>query len=130
MEHLEAVSREDYERYRLRRFGSTNPERMDNPLWEAAVRCQWGAYHIADFFDPDIGYSKRPTPIWTFDRLGMSRTFLDEGLTTGRRNSVLYIAGEHEDFYDPDFCIYNDVIVCHQGGSVEIYGYPPSVFPP
>jgi hypothetical protein len=38
--------------------------------------------------------------------------------------------GEHEDFYDPDFCIYNDVFVHERDGSVAIYGYPESVFPP
>jgi len=42
---------------------------------------------------------------------------------------IITIAGEHEDFYDPDFCIYNDVVV-QQGDDVEIYGYPRSVFPP
>ena len=34
------------------------------------------------------------------------------------------------DFYDPDFCIYNDVVVHHGDGIFEIYGYPESVFPP
>jgi len=40
------------------------------------------------------------------------------------------IAGEHEDHYDPDFCIYNDVIIHHGKGGFEILGYPEEVFPP
>jgi hypothetical protein len=43
---------------------------------------------------------------------------------------IICIAGEHEDSYDPDFCIYNDVFVHESDGSVAIYGYPESVFPP
>ena len=43
---------------------------------------------------------------------------------------MICIAGEHEDHYDPDFCIYNDVVVLGLDGSVEIYGYPKDVFPP
>src|SRR5207253_2159408 len=30
----------------------------------------------------------------------------------------------------PDFCIYNDVFVHEGDGSVAVYGYPESVFPP
>ena len=41
----------------------------------------------------------------------------------------MYIAGEHEDFYDPDFFIYNDVVIV-DGESVAIFGYPVSDFPP
>lgn len=40
------------------------------------------------------------------------------------------IAGEHEDHYDADFCIYNDVIVHDPDGTFDIYGYPQAVFPP
>lgn len=40
------------------------------------------------------------------------------------------IAGEHEDSYDSDFCIYNDVFVHHPDGAIDIYGYSESVFPP
>jgi hypothetical protein len=40
------------------------------------------------------------------------------------------IAGEHEDYYDPDFFIYNDVVVKTTDGKIAIYGYPKDVFPP
>jgi len=41
----------------------------------------------------------------------------------------VYIAGEHEDSYDPDFYIYNDVTVVNSDGDVTIYGYPEEIFP-
>ena len=45
-------------------------------------------------------------------------------------NSWVQIAGEHEDSYDPDFCIYNDVVVHDGNGNAQFYVYPPDVFPP
>jgi hypothetical protein len=40
------------------------------------------------------------------------------------------IGGEHEDYYDRDFCIYNEVIVHGLPGQFQILGYPKDVFPP
>jgi len=40
------------------------------------------------------------------------------------------IAGEHEDYYDPDFFIYNDVVVRAPDGKFAIYGYSKEAFPP
>ena len=34
---------------------------------------------------------------------------------------MICIGGEHEDYYDPDFCIYNDDDVLDLDGSIEIY---------
>ena len=62
-------------------------------------------------------------PGWCFDRFGQSSTLLKDG-------SVVLIAGEHEDHYDPDFYIYNDVVVQHSDGKVDIFGYPKEIFPP
>ena len=56
-------------------------------------------------------------------RFGQSLTLLPDGL-------AVQIGGEHEDYYDPDFCIYNDVFVHERDGSITIYGYPESAFPP
>jgi hypothetical protein len=42
----------------------------------------------------------------------------------------LLIGGEHEDTYDPDFFIYNDVIVEHPSGERDVYGYPYDAFGP
>jgi hypothetical protein len=62
-------------------------------------------------------------PGWCFERFGQTTTVLDDG-------RQILIAGEHEDHYDPDFFIYNDVVVIAPGGEIAIYGYPKEVFPP
>lgn len=54
--------------------------------------------------------------IWCNDRFGASLTQLLDG-------RFIQIGGEHEDHYDPDFCIYNDVIVFDGRGNFQIYGY-------
>jgi hypothetical protein len=43
---------------------------------------------------------------------------------------IILTGGEHEDSYDPDFCIYNDVIVVQPGGEIRLFLYPRSLFPP
>lgn len=68
--------------------------------------------------------STPPWPIWCFQRFGQSRTPLSDG-------RIVCIGGEHEDWYDPDFCIYNDVVVKNdRDGSTRIFVYPRDVFPP
>jgi len=42
---------------------------------------------------------------------------------------TVYIGGEYDDYYDPDFMIYNDVICEWEDGTMKHYGYPESVFP-
>jgi hypothetical protein len=61
--------------------------------------------------------------VWCFQRFGQSTTTLDDG-------RKLYIAGEHEDYYDPDFYIYNDVVLENPAGDISVYGYPKAIFPP
>ncbi len=124
-----------------RRFGRRNPERIRLAHWEWMVRHGGGPYGVrADLglesnFPrcSDDGSCSAPDPDWCFHRFGMSRTTMPDGRT-------ICIGGEHEDSYDPDFCIYNEVIVLPpkpgnpsvtlDSGEVEIYGYPASVFPP
>jgi len=53
----------------------------------------------------------------------LRRPLVDAGRT-------IRIAGEHEDHYDPDFFIYNDVHVDDGAGGVEIYGYGYDAFEP
>src|SRR5262249_48253111 len=62
-------------------------------------------------------------PGWCFDRFGQSSTTLGDGRT-------VLIAGEHEDSYDPDFYIYNDVVVRYPDDRIDIFNYPREVFPP
>lgn len=102
------------------RFGKENPEVMDVPLWHEMVRAGITAYQAkAQFGDAE----NMAEPAWCFSRFGISFTELPDG-------RFVQIAGEHEDFYDPDFYIYNDVIVHDRSGDFQIMGYPKEVFPP
>lgn len=101
--------------------GRSNPEKMQKPVWEWLVREECNAYVATETFDGPNAMDAGPG--WCFDRFGCSETELRDG-------RIVHISGEHEDFYDPDFYIYNDVIVKHPDGGIEIFGYPDDVFPP
>ena len=115
------VSEQEYLGYRERRFGATNPEPMNNAFWDAQVNTRITAHQANDKFGKSAFDFSSPT--WCCDRHGQSFTKLPDG-------RFVEIGGEHEDSYDPDFCIYNDVIVHNGHGNFTIYGYPESVFPP
>ena len=114
------VTEEQYLQGKHRRFGTTNPELMDLDFWQGMIR--WGktAWHAKQIFDDT---SNDDEPVWCYDRFGRTITQLPDG-------RIVEIAGEHEDYYDPDFCIYNDVVVYDGQGSFKILGYPRDVFPP
>ena len=115
------ITRELFDEQRHRRFGEANPQRMNMFYWEWMVRKGHDPYQVRKHLGIE---SDQPTePDWCFDRMGATRTGLDDG-------RVVSIAGEHEDWYDPDFCIYNDVIILGPNDEIEIYGYPKDVFPP
>ena len=154
---------EEYFAQREPRFGEANPERMDVPFWQFMVRSGWPAWAARMKFDracqeymaavsevmppfeelqkmsaeeqaalsARIPRYKYNGPTWCFSRFGQSETALPDG-------SRVLIAGEHEDWYDPDFHIYNDVVVIRPGkepgkkpdNEIEIYGYPREVFRP
>lgn len=116
----EDYSHPDYPQFKNRVFGRTNPQRMNNPFWEAMVRSRDYAWAAAQKFGEEI--CGRP-PVWCFRRFGQSLTRLPDG-------RLVEIGGEHEDFYDPDFCIYNDVVVHRGDGEFDIFGYPQELFPP
>lgn len=144
------IGEEQYHAQKARRFGTRNPERQDLPFGLLMVRRGWTAYQARVQYD--TAYRRRQdavlarwereqrgemveadedaaacvtdeAPVWCFARFGISHTRLPDG-------RALCIAGEHEDFYDPDFCIYNDVIVLEHDLCVAIYGYPEAAFPP
>jgi hypothetical protein len=121
VEVLAGVSPEEFARARTRRFGRANPERFDEPFWEAMVRCGVSAYEGASTFDAASPH--RVSPVWSAMRFGQSITLLPDG-------RIVQVAGEHEDYYDSDFCIYNDVFVHGPDGSIALYGYPEDLFPP
>lgn len=111
---------EEYRAAKYRVFGAANPQPMNFPFWRAMVACGQTAYHAKEHFE---NITTDDEPVWCFDRFGMSFTELPDG-------RVIEIGGEHEDHYDPDFCIYNDVVVNHGDGTFDVYGYPKDVFPP
>jgi len=113
-------SPEHYRSAKHRIFGTTNPERMNFPFWKAMVACGGGGYRAKSHFAPE---EKLTEAVWCYDRYGKSITELPDG-------RIIEIGGEHEDYYDPDFCIYNDVVVHRGDGTFDIYGYPEAVFPP
>lgn len=141
------ISRQIFDEQRFPRFGNANPQRMQMDFWEwmilggesdlkdafssreevgpivreGKLKSAYGPYRARDLFK--VPRSRDEGPIWTFDRMGATRTTLADG-------RVVCIAGEHEDYYDPDFWIYNDVVVLGTAGRIEIYGYPREVFPP
>lgn len=110
-----------YCQWRDARRGIHHAENQSNPVWEWLIRTRISAYQANRHFNgPD---SLTSGPAWCFSRYGQSRTLLPDGRT-------LLVAGEHEDFYDPDFYIYNDVVVLYPDETIDIRGYPETDFPP
>ncbi len=110
------VTRDLYLTWRSPRLGTQSPHRMTNPVWSWLARQRelnaWAANR--HFQGPS---SMAVGPAWCGQRFGQSRTALADG-------RVVWIGGEHEDYYDPDFFIYNDVLVESPDGAVEVWGHP------
>ncbi|MBV6627111.1 MAG: ankyrin repeat domain-containing protein [Rivularia sp. (in: Bacteria)] len=106
---------------KFHRFGVSNPEVIKNEFWQAMILSGVDACFARS--DEEKKNIFHRSPIWCYRRFGRSTTILPDG-------KIIEIAGEHEDFYDPDFCIYNDVVVFDGKGNFQIYGYPKDVFPP
>lgn len=148
------LSEDAYHTQKEPRFGGHNPQLMDMPFWKLMIRRSWSAWHARSLYDrahqeymrhlddePSaeelaklseaelLAFTERRPryeygdAVWSFQRFGITRTYLPDG-------REIWIAGEHEDWYDPDFYIYNDVIVIHPDLLIDIYGYPREVFRP
>ena len=117
-------------------FGNTNPDIVEKPFWKAMVRSGASAGLATLTFEKELKAlvkmarkCKTPPPrgqsgpVWCFNRFGQTITPIDNGC-------YISIAGEHEDFYDTDFCIYNDVILHDGRGDCIFHLYPREVFPP
>lgn len=118
---LALISTAEFAHGRERRFGHHNPEIFAEPFWHAMIRSGATGYDATRTFAGPASFDGGP--VWCAHRFGQSLTFLPNGC-------IVQIAGEHEDSYDPDFCIYNDVFLHEPDGRLTIYGYPESVFPP
>jgi len=115
------INKELYLKWRSPRTGKKNPEKASNPVWTWLARTRICGYTANKHFDgPD---SLEAGPVWSAHRFGQSITPLPDG-------RVIFVAGEHEDHYDPDFYIYNDVFVLYPDKKFDVYIYPRSVFPP
>lgn len=116
------LARDLFLAWRAPRIGQHNPHRMSNAVWAwLAKNPELNAYMAnAHFKGPE---SLSVGPGFCNHRFGQSRTELEDG-------RVLLIGGEHEDFYDADFFIYNDVIVLHPSGEIDVFGYPHDAFAP
>jgi len=111
------ITKEDYNRYKQKLFGESNPELITNPFNLYMLKTNKWAGSIADEFDDEH------KAMICYERFGRSITVLDDG-------RIIEIGGEHEDGYMPEFCIYNDITVFYPDKHIEIYGYPKGVFPP
>ena len=120
-ESLLDASTADFLRGRNPRFASLNPEAMHEPFWEGMIRAGITSRMARRIFagPSPVGLG----PVWCAQRFGQSITRLLDG-------RIVQVGGEHEDWSDPDFCIYNDVFVHDPDGTIRIFGYPESVFPP
>src|ERR1044071_404625 len=108
------VTAELFRAWHTPRFGIANPQKIKSNVWEWLVRSKLSAYTARQKIGDPSSLLEAPT--WSFDRFGQSITQLANGRT-------IYIGGEHEDFYDSDFYIYNDVVVVQTDGTIDFYCY-------
>jgi hypothetical protein len=107
--------------WRAPRAGTANPSRMDNPVWTWLVHTRLCGFRANEAMEGPC--STVVGPCWSFRRFGQARVILADG-------ALVCIGGEHEDHDDPDFHIYNDVVVCCPDGSINVYTYPTALFEP
>lgn len=115
------VSREEFHAERAVRFGTANPQEIGLPFWRRMIEAGVTGFQAARRYKDST--SRRRSPTWCAQRFGQSITWLPDG-------RIVQAGGEHEDGYDPDFCIYNDVFVHETNGTFRILGYPAEEFPP
>lgn len=114
-------------------YGWRNPQLVQNGFWELMIRVRRTAHWATSVFRMEsdhsafLGTSARRNlpngPVFCFTRSGRTVTQLRDG-------RLVYVGGEHEDWYDVHFCIYNDVVVETPNGDINIYAYPLNVLSP
>lgn len=121
------LNRDIYQQQRRPRFGNDNPEKMEYEFWKYMIKTGDSPYAARVKFRETENTWFNDAPMWSFQRFGVSRINLYDFEPDNR---IIFIGGEHEDYYDPDFYIYNDVIEVFPDGEINIYGYPKELFPP
>ena len=115
----------DYEKNKHFEFGTQNPAVMEKPFWKYMV-CNAHLQAYDARMQYNANYKDEERPVWCFARFGATQTYLPDG-------RLIRIGGEHEDCYDSDFQIYNDVVVIQNSHMVKacpMYAMPPpSNFP-
>ncbi len=119
----QSLTSEDFNQISAPRFGGSNPETCDNPFFLDQIRTGFSGFRARRDFVNNSAKGIGRGPVWSFQRFGRSVTALPDG-------RLMLIAGEHEDGYDPDFKIYNDVTVVDRKGGVQHFLYPEEIFPP
>lgn len=115
------MTRELFLEWRDARRGEFPGENLTNPVWRWLIESNISAYMGNEHFKGPDSYDGNAG--WCFNRFGRSLTVLPDG-------TKIIIAGEHEDHYDADFFIYNDVVIARPDGQIEIFGFPEEHFPP
>ncbi len=115
------INKQDYLDQKYRIYGTSNPQKCDISFWYDMVRINGSAWAARSQFGDEDSFNDMP--VWCYDRFGKTITAIGN-------DEFIEIAGEYEDYYDPDFCIYNEVFHQKGDGNFTIYQYPKNVFPP
>lgn len=108
------------------REGISNPEIIQNNFYTEMIITNASPSKVNWQFENDkyVPDKKKKYPrLWTNNRLGQTITELKDGRT-------IFIGGEYEDFYDPFFYIFNDIIIYEPNGEKKVLLYPYKDFPP
>ncbi|KAK8085284.1 hypothetical protein PG997_006555 [Apiospora hydei] len=145
LEPLKNLTEQEYTDGHAARFGKSNPEIVDVPFWSAMFAAQEDP-RLLEARSRELDREgegggedeeqvsrtcRRRLPTWTFTkRFGQTMTQLPDG-------RLVFIGGEYDDYYDPDFHVYNDVCVYDENSTslsdancFVVYCYPRDVFPP
>jgi hypothetical protein len=115
------ITVEVFRTWRNARRGTHPAENQSNPYWSWLIQSGESSWSVNQLFAGPSSFDAGP--VWSAERFGQSSTTLADG-------RVVLIAGEHEDYYDSDFFIYNDITIRHPDGRIEILGFPEKNFPP
>lgn len=100
----------------------TTPVGLAHPVYNWLIQSRLYGSSIRQLINQHLNIDPAHA-VWCFNRMGQSCTTLADG-------TEIYIAGEHEDYYDPDFRIYNDVVIIYPDQTIKLLQYPHQDFPP